>query len=219
MKTNKSCHLCSLLQRMFFKDVGGKFRPGSFKKTIDLGFRIYEKTAGCFNFLSLQYSSIYDGTIDKEISIAEISSDDRILVIGCGSLPATVYLLHKKTGACIVGIDTDIKAVNKAKKYLKQLNVDNYCTIINTNGSEFPVNNFDVIFIAYGVRKQQDIIQHLSEKISSSTKIIFRIPTESEDTIKNEDIDITKYFIIKDRVESVTLGSVTSLLLQKKKNL
>ena len=63
---------------------------------------------------------------NKEINLANVTKDDRILHIGCGSIPATSVLLAKKTGSEVTGIDNDFSSVKQAQSYVIKKSVRYY---------------------------------------------------------------------------------------------
>ena len=59
-----------------------------------------------------------EGCIESEFGSFEITCDSKVLMIGIGAFPMTPLLIAKKTGAEIVGIDTDSEAVDLAKEVI-----------------------------------------------------------------------------------------------------
>ncbi len=56
----------------------------------------------------------------KEIKMAKITSQDKVLLIGCGILPSETVLIAQQTKARIIGIDNSIKACNIAQSYVQK---------------------------------------------------------------------------------------------------
>ena len=79
----------SLFIHIFYKQIGTKIRTDAFKFFFDIFFVVFEKIGFKFDVISNNYVKLYDDIVEKEIKMAKISSNDHILVIGCGSLPAT----------------------------------------------------------------------------------------------------------------------------------
>lgn len=149
--------------------------------------------------------------------MAKISSKDRILVIGCGSLPATTALIAMKTKAEITTIDTDLKAAHEASYFFKNLNLECQITVEHADGLKYPISKFDVIFVLYGVQQQKEILNYLAENMQDTTKIIFRTVCDTQGRLSNKSLDVSRLFLVKDHVSSEYLGSVDSLLLLKKR--
>jgi hypothetical protein len=206
----------SLWITIVYRKIGTKFRTDAFKLFWDIFFIVFEKTGYKFDIISKNYLRLYDDLVEKEIRMAQISSKDHILVIGCGSLPATSVLIALKTQATIICIDIDLKAVNDAILFLKNLNLHNQITVKQADGTQFPVDDFDYIFVLYGIRNPKKILNYLVENTSNKTGIIFRTICDKNGELSNTSLGVTKLFNIKGHVTSEYLGSVDSLLLSKK---
>jgi 2-polyprenyl-3-methyl-5-hydroxy-6-metoxy-1,4-benzoquinol methylase len=216
MKNSKNNKFMSFARRVFFNEIGGKLKPGSLKGFMDFAFIIFEKASHKFSFLSDYYLKLYEEIVEKEIKLADISSNDSILVIGCGPLPATTVLIYQKTKAYLVGIDIDTKAVKEAKIYLDSQKIKDKIKIENVDGLDYPIRTFDVIFILYGVKRQKEIFEKISKEMKKKCRIIFRTSEESTDKIDKVKINLDTYFSVKDSIKSTSLGSVESFLLKKK---
>lgn len=209
--------LFNLQRQIFFEKISPKFRPGSLKNIWDLIFVIFEKTAYYFKDISSIYIDIYEEMVNNEVNMAEISNRDNILVIGCGSIPATSILLFKKISANIVSIDKDKSAVKKAQNFLKKENLEDEIKIINGDGGKTPIKKFSVIFLLFGVKKPEEIFKHILENAATDTKIIFRTTPKKNGNIDNKKMSLFRYFEIKDCVVSKSWGPVHSYLLLKKR--
>ena len=206
----------SLSRIVVFEVIGAKLKPGSLKGLMDYLFVIFEKISRNFKFLSDLYLDLYEEIINNEIKIGDIKKNDSILVIGCGSLPATTVLLYKKTRANILAIDIDPKAVRKAKLFLKENHLDKKIMIENKDGLNCDFSIFDIIFVLYGVKKQRKIFEKISNDINDKTRVIFRTAKENEDKIEKVKIDLGNNFRISKKISTYSLGPIDSFLLAKK---
>lgn len=207
----------SLFIYIFYRQIGTKFRTDALKFFWDIFFVVLEKIGFKFDVISSNYIKLYDDIVEKEICMAKISSKDRILVIGCGSLPATTALIAMKTKAEITTIDVDSRAVHEASYFFKNINLERQITVEHADGLRYPINKFDVIFVLYGVQRQKEILTYLAENMQDTTKIIFRTVWDTQGRLSNKSIDVSRLFLVKDHVSSEYLGSVDSLLLLKKR--
>ncbi len=207
----------SLFIYIFYRQIGTKFRTDALKFFWDIFFVVLEKIGLKFDVISSNYIKLYDDIVEKEICMAKISSKDRILVIGCGSLPATTALIAMKTKAEITTIDIDSRAVHEASYFFKNLNLERQITVEHADGLKYSINKFDVIFVLYGVQQQKEILNYLAENMQDTTKIIFRTVCDTQGRLSNDSIDVSRLFLVKDHVSSEYLGSVDSLLLLKKR--
>ena len=154
--------------------------------------------------------------VNNEIKLGNISSKDNVIVIGSGSIPSTPLLLYKKSKATIVGLDIDGRAVEKSKEFIKKYHLEKHIYIRKEDGLSFPIKDFDVIFLLFGVIKQKQILLRLSNEIKKDTRIIYRCPTDTDDRIDKERIDVSSIFSVQGNITSNSLGKVDSYLLKKK---
>lgn len=209
--------LLSFSRFIIFKVISPKVNTAYFKNFMDFAYSFYEKIAISFEILSNNYLELYDEIVEKEIKMAQITKNSNVLLIGCGSLPATTALIGEKTQANIVSIDYDMKAFQNAKDYFKNSKIKSNIKIVYADGHNYPVKDFDVIFVLYGMKKQKDFLVQLSKKIENNTRIVLRT---SQDTL-NEFIGgtefLSKWFVIKDCIHSERIYTTDSYLLMKKK--
>lgn len=208
--------LFSLVQHIIFRQIGTKVQASSLKKLMDRLFVIFEKIGHKFDIISFNYLKMHDEIVEKEIKMADISSGDHILVIGCGSLPATSVLLAMKTKAIIVSIDNDHRAIKEASWYIKNHNLENRINLEHADGLSYPLKKFDLIFVLYGVKQQKEILNYLANNMEDKTRVIIRSTTDVCNKILGENTDLSRTFMIKDSVRSESLGSIDSFLLLKK---
>ena len=213
MTNQKKPTFLSFVPYLMFKVIGPKLRPGSFKHMMDVCFIVFEKMAENFDVIASLYLEMYEEIVEKEIALAAISDSDRVLVIGCGSLPVTPLLLTMKTKAKIHAIDCDEKAVTDGLKFLTRKNLKNDITLEYADGSGFPAGNFDVIVVLYGVRNQEQVFHNLSKTMKPSARIVYRTMLDNDGKMR---IDVSSFFIMKNSTQSYSLGVLDSLLLVKK---
>lgn len=108
----------------------------------------------------------------KEIKMAKISSKDKVLFIGCGVLPTGPMLLTEETKAKIVAIDNSIKAVKLAQSYIRKKGLSDKIKIEYADGKDYPVENFDAIFIAVNVWPIDPVLKNLSSNMKTNARII-----------------------------------------------
>jgi len=212
MSESRMERLLSFAQKMYFDKIGTKFRPSSMKNFWDRIFIIFEKVVFKFPAFSSNYLKLYEKIVEGEINLSKVSSKDNLLVVGCGSLPATTALIAIKTKANVVAIDKDSNAIDAANRFINNLNIKNV-KIENANGKNYSVKDFHVIFLLYGLKSQVEILEKYAEEMNDNARIIFRLPSDVDEEIKEK---ILVDFEIKDCRRSKTLGAVDSYLLIKK---
>jgi hypothetical protein len=200
-------------QKLLFVIIGNKLRPGSLKNLVDIIFIISEKIGYNFDIISSNYIYLYSNVVNKEINLANISSRDRILVIGAGSIPSTSIILANNTKAQINSIDIDKKAVIKALLFIEKIGLQNRIHIEYSNGINYPIKNYNIIFILYGVKQKLELLQYLSNNIDDNMRIIYR---ETNINQNENNIKLSKLFKIENVVKTNSFGHMNSYLLLKK---
>ena len=206
----------SLHHYLIFKYIGPKMRADSLKDLMNLSFVLFEKIAYKFEIIVSFYLKIYEEMVEKEIKMSDVSSEDSVLVIGGGSIPITPMLISTKTGANVTSIDIDQKAIKLSSKFIENLSIKNKIKFEHADGSNYPVERFNVIFLSYGVKGEKEVLSHLSSNMIPKARLVFRTTL---DFINNKNkIDFLHLFNVKNHVCSKSLGRIDSFLLYKKNN-
>ncbi|HVQ01651.1 MAG TPA: hypothetical protein VMT57_09085 [Candidatus Thermoplasmatota archaeon] len=206
----------SSLQTIAFEYIGSLVQTNAFKGFTDLLFIILEKVGSKFPVISSLYLDLYRDIVSKELALLQLKKNERVLVVGGGSLPATPMLITMATKASIDIIDKDPEAVAAGQRFIHTYHLDDKLKVINTNALQYPMASYEVIIILYGVKQPDKVLEYIASQVSEKTHIILRVITDDKGTIGDKTIDIDKQFIIKGRARSTTLGSFESLMLVKK---
>lgn len=83
--------------------------------------------------------------------MANIKSTDKVLHIGCGTIPSESIIIAEQTKATVVGIDNNKNAVKFAKKIVAKKGLSDLIKIEYCEGEEYPIQDFDVIVVAINV--------------------------------------------------------------------
>lgn len=181
------------------------------KNVIDYFYYFFEIIFVNFSFIAKFYVGFHEPYIKKEIEILELSKSDKILHIGCGSIPYTSIIIHKIIGSNVVGIDSDPKMVRSGNNFLKRLDFLEGISIEIGLGEDYNVSDFDVIIISLGVLKQFLILENIVKSMNEKSKIILRRKNlKDDDKIKN----LLDDFSIK-KIDTLTTKSF--LLLKNKR--
>ncbi len=216
MSNTKTEHIFSNIQKLFFEELGYKFRPGTLKNLTNFLYIIFEKAGYNIESISKSYIKIYDDLVKDEIRLANITSNDNVLVIGCGSIPSTAVILARETDTQITAIDIDSQATKKAVRYIKNHNLQDNITVKTIFGTDYPIKDFNVIFILYGVKHQSNLFQYLYDGINYNTRVIYRASKDAGSRNQLDKDQISKLFIIKDMAQNRSFGLMDSYLLLKK---
>ena len=208
--------LLSYLRYFFYEILSERFEVGSLKWFMDIFYVVFEKIAFSFEFLSTPYILLYDELVDKELSMIKKSDNYNILVVGCGSIPATTILISQKIQASITCIDIDKKAVYRATQFLKTKNLSHDIKVYTADGIDYPVDPIDVIILQYGIRHQKEMLISLSKQMNETSKVIFRTTYDALNKIVGGELYLRTLFQIANMVTSEKMPQTISLLLTKK---
>ena len=148
----------------------------------------------------------------NEIKMAKITSKDKVLLIGCGILPSETILIAEQTKAKIIGIDNSIKACKFAQSYVQKKGLSDLIKIEYGDGMNYPVQDFDVIFIAINVWPIDSVLENLSYNAKTNTRIMCK--SIKNDIVKSlEKEELRDIFSIKSQLEN---PKTQSFLLIKK---
>lgn len=108
----------------------------------------------------------------KELEMTKISTDDKVLFIGCGILPTGAMIISEETKANVVTIDNNSIIFNIAQSYIQKKGLTDKIKIEYADGIDYPVGDFDFIFIATNVWPIETVLKHLHKNMKSDAKII-----------------------------------------------
>ena len=148
--------------------------------------------------------------------MADISKNDNILHIGCGSIPATSILIEKKISAQITGIDNNLPSINNAIKLLKMIKLSDNIKILYGDALNFPVEKFNLIIVSQGIKQYDRALKYISKTMKKDAKVIFRTSSDTNGKMIPNDMFIKKIFSIKEIINHKKNGLLISILLQKK---
>jgi precorrin-6B methylase 2 len=97
-----------------------------------------------------------------------------VLHIGCGAYPLTDIVLAQSCSGALVGIDKNPLAVHRAQEVIQRHRLQNKITVQQGNGTEFPVNDFDLILVSSCSLPKVQILEHLFKNAKHQSTIIVR---------------------------------------------
>jgi len=201
---------------LFFSSFSTSMDMTRLKKFSNITFVIVEKLFVKLDKLLLYYLSFYNEMISNEIKMASISSQDSVLHIGCGSIPATSIILNQKTGSKITAIDKDFNSIKNAKLLLSKLENVEDIEIVRANGLDLSVEDFNLVIISDGISVLDEILKFLSKSIKKNAKIIVRTNIATTDLyVLGRPYPAVDIFTIKDIVNHASYGKLSSILLEK----
>ncbi|QGT99342.1 hypothetical protein SYNTR_0749 [Candidatus Syntrophocurvum alkaliphilum] len=146
-------------------------------------FASWEKISCNFYPAFYFYHRLYRDVVQNEIKLGQITSNDKVLNIGCGAIPFTAIHIVQMTGAKVIALDKDTEAVERAKHCLKKYRLDRNIEIkIGDGVNEIPVP-FTVAIVALQVKEKVKVLENLQSKGEPGGNLIFRQPTDAYKTV------------------------------------
>jgi precorrin-6B methylase 2 len=144
------------------------------KKTSNLFWEIADTLSYKNNKIAQRYNNSIEKEYQKECKTYGLSSNSNVLHIGCGAYPLTDVVLSQHFVGDLIGIDKNPLAVQRAQEIIRQHHLQNRITIQHGNGTEFPVNNFDLILISSCSLPKVQILEHLFKNAKHQSTIVVR---------------------------------------------
>ena len=139
---------------------------------------LFWEVADTWSYKNHKIAHRYDNSIEKEYQkeceTYGLSTNSSVLHIGCGAYPLTDIVLAQNCLGAIVGIDKNPVAVHRAKEVIRQNHLETRITVQHGNGTEFPVNNFDLILVSSCSLPKVQILEHLFKNAKHQCTIVVR---------------------------------------------
>jgi precorrin-6B methylase 2 len=136
------------------------------------------EVADTWSYKNIKIAQRYNNSIEeeyqKECTICGLSSNAQVLHIGCGAYPLTEIVLAQCCSGALVGIDKNPLAVQRAREVIQRHHLQDRITIHQGNGTEYPVDEFDLILISSCSLPKVQILEHLFKEAKHHSTIIVR---------------------------------------------
>jgi precorrin-6B methylase 2 len=146
-----------------------------FVKTIS---NFFWEIADAWSYKNKTIAQYYNNSIEeeyqKECKICGVSSNSKVLHIGCGAYPLTEIVIAQCCSGTLVGIDKNPLAVRRAQEVIQQHQLQKRITVQLGNGTEYPVDDFDLILISSCSLPKVQILNHLFKEAKHQCTIIVR---------------------------------------------
>ena len=126
------------------------------------------------NKIAQRYNKSIEEEYRKECETCGVSQNAKVLHIGCGAYPLTQLVLAQCSSGTVVGIDKNPLAVQRAREVISRHHLQNKITIHQGNGTDYPVNDFDMILISSCSLPKVQILEHLFKNAKHQSTIIVR---------------------------------------------
>ena len=110
--------------------------------------------------------------LSREIEMLNIIPSNKVLHLGCGAFPSTSIFIAKEKNIHVVGIDNNYFALKLARTYVKKKNLLNLITINYGDGSHYPVQDFDIIYVSINVWPIEKVLFHLAQTMKPTARIL-----------------------------------------------
>ena len=162
------------------------------KKLLDWLYYFFELSANHNTLFTKMYIKFHTYSVKKEIEMAGLKKEDKILHIGCGSIPYTLIILSNVLKTKVFGIDNNQKVVENARNLIKKFEKYDSIMIDKADGDRYDISSFNVIIISYGINQLDLVLKHVTNSAYKKSKVIIRRPNLE----KNKYLDkiIEKYY-------------------------
>ena len=134
-----------------------------------------EKVLCRFPFLVNAYSLPYQKVVAREVALAGISSEDAVLVVGCGAAPFTAIEVARQTGARVQAVDVDPFAVEGARRAIRSLGLQSQIDVVLADASMDVPPDFSVALVALQAAPKVAIFQTLCRRGMPHSRLVFRV--------------------------------------------
>jgi protein-L-isoaspartate O-methyltransferase len=110
--------------------------------------------------------------LSREIQMLNIHPSEKVLHLGCGAFPSASISIAKKMRTNVVGIDNNYIAMTLARSYIKKKHLSDVITIEYGDGTNYPAQDFDIIYIAINVWPIDQVLFHLAQTMKPTARIL-----------------------------------------------
>ena len=144
------------------------------KKQIIFSWGLIDNIAYKFEIIAKLYDKLISKIYRNEYQALDLSNEDKVLHIGCGSYPLTEITLGRTTDAKIVGIDRNKEAIKLANNIINKKNLQNKIKIEHGNGMNYPIEKFNLIIVSSCTIPMLNVLDYIFKNAKSNSKIIVR---------------------------------------------
>ncbi len=171
------------------------------KKQIIYFWIFIDNIAYKFEIIAKLYDKLISTVYKNEYEASNISNEDKVLHIGCGAYPLTEITLARTTGAKIVGIDRNPKAIKLANDIVNKKNLQDKIKIDHGNGMNYPLEEFNMIIISSCTLPLLQVVDYIFKNVKNNSKVIVRELDAAVEPLINL-IDLQDNIILVKKIES-----------------
>ena len=171
------------------------------KKQIIFFWIFIDNIAYKFEIIAKLYDKLISTVYKNEYEASNISNEDKVLHIGCGAYPLTEIILARTTGAKIVGIDRNPKAIKLANDIVNKKNLQDKIKIDHGNGMNYPLEEFNMIIVSSCTLPLLQVVDYIFTNVKNNSKVIVRELDAAVEPLINL-IDLQDNIILVKKIES-----------------
>lgn len=119
-----------------------------------------------------EYIERYSGMVESEGKMAKLKKNDKVIILGGGSLPLTALTYTKIYDAHCTCIDIDRQAIKTSKKLIKHLKLESKINIHHGDAFTYPLQGYDLILVVCLLPKKRALKHVFAE--NKNAKVIYR---------------------------------------------
>jgi hypothetical protein len=120
------------------------------------------------------YRQRYHTLAAREVRLADLTPDDRVLFIGSGPLPisAMEYVVH--AGCTVDAVDCLAEPVEFSTNVIAELELASRLRVLHSAGEDVPVGAYDAIIIGVLAEPKAVVLDHLDAEARDDCRIVCR---------------------------------------------
>jgi ubiquinone/menaquinone biosynthesis C-methylase UbiE len=147
--------------------------PTNWKRFLSsLIFTLLEIFATQMNLFDSLLTKWRKPVLSHEIQMLNIIPSEKVLHLGCGAFPSATIFIAKEKKTHVVGIDNNYIVMKLARSCVKKKNLLDLVTIEYGDGINYPVQDFDIIYIAINVWPIDKVLFHLAQTMKPTARIL-----------------------------------------------
>jgi hypothetical protein len=124
--------------------------------------------------VSQHYIARYEYLARREIDLAGIRAEDRVLFIGSGFLPTTAFEYARQRGCAVDCVDFVPEAIACSRESAERLGLAGRVRSIQARGEAHDPSVYDVILVGVLAAPKQEILRHLDAGVKRGCRILCR---------------------------------------------
>ncbi|PIN75374.1 hypothetical protein COV18_04260 [Candidatus Woesearchaeota archaeon CG10_big_fil_rev_8_21_14_0_10_37_12] len=149
-----------------------------------------------------------------EAKKTRMSKSSKVLFIGCGAFPESLFGYFDQSGCSAVGLDNHPLAVAFARKLIHEKNLSNKIKIQYGQGDSIYFKEFTHIIVAALAQPKEKILKHIRKNVNKNTVIIMRVGANSSGVVyRSFDSQLVKGFKVVDILKPLKNSTFLSIIL------